>query len=311
MTIVTHTFNPSVDITYTVPDFHVGDVNRPTETIKNPGGKGINVSKVLAQLGADLHAYTYLGGANGRWIADQLECLDIPVSAVMIEGETRQCLAINDGQHQTEVLEKGPVISQEAQADYIAKLKAHAHPEVMTISGSSPQFEGATALEHLREVLSTAQAHYTILDTRADDLKSVLDSGLPINCIKPNEDEFEQLVGEHPDTEKKFYQLMKTHTLLKDVDVFLTLGARGAIIKLNNHIYRATVPTIQAVNAVGSGDSTVAGIAYGRTHFKQQPEQLIRHALACGMSNALQKETGKINIAQVEHFATQIQVEMV
>lgn len=55
----------------------------------------------------------------------------------------------------------------------------------------------------------------------------------------------------------------------------------------------------------------MAGIAYGKTHFKQQPEQLIRHALACGMSNALQKETGKINIAQVEHFATQIQVEMV
>ena len=311
MTIVTHTFNPSVDITYTVPDFHLGDVHRPTETIKNAGGKGINVSKVLAQLGASLQAYAYLGGANGRWMADQLERLDIPVSPVTIEGETRQCLAINDGQYQTELLEKGPVISQAAQASYIEKLKTHAHPEVMTISGSSPQFEGATAIEHLSEVLATAQAQYTILDTRADDLKVALESDLPIHCIKPNEDEFAQLVGEHPESEKNFYHLMKTHTLLKNIDVFLTLGARGAIIKLDNYIYCATVPVIQAVNAVGSGDSTVAGIAYGKMHFQQHPERLIRHALACGMSNAMQKETGRIDPAQVEHFATQIQVEMV
>src|SRR5699024_11342376 len=70
--IITHTFNPSIDITYNVEQLQLGNVHRPVQIIKNAGGKGLNVSKVLLQLGADLKAHTYLGGENGQWIERQL-----------------------------------------------------------------------------------------------------------------------------------------------------------------------------------------------------------------------------------------------
>src|SRR5699024_1788415 len=110
--IITHTFNPSIDITYNVEQLQLGNVHGPVQTIKNAGGKGLNVSKVLLQLGADLKAHTYLGGENGHWIERQLDEIGIPTIATHIKGSTRQCIAINDGSKQTEILEQGPEISQ-------------------------------------------------------------------------------------------------------------------------------------------------------------------------------------------------------
>ncbi|MCU5746316.1 hexose kinase [Staphylococcus sp. SQ8-PEA] len=321
--ILTHTFNPSIDITYTVPELNVGDVHRVREMIKNPGGKGINVSKVLKQLGAPLHALLYSGGANGRWLTSKLADLDLSYTALQIEGETRQCIAINDGRAQTEILEAGPVVSQEAQQSYLDEMAAQlvqSSVEVMTISGSSPQLAHIDAETHLKRVLALSPHSYNILDTKPEDLVSALKAGLAVDCIKPNRDEFRQLlrleqdkgsVDEADFEENNMCHIMTMHPLFKDIDVFLTLGAQGAIVKYQGQVYRATVPIIQAVNPVGSGDSTVAGIAYGIQHFSRQPERLIQHALACGMSNAMQQETGYINIKQVQELTTEINVEMI
>lgn len=105
--IATHTFNPSVDITYEIDPLVVGEVHRVKQKIENPGGKGINVTKVLHQLGAAHCAFGYLGGANGQWMADTLKEMGITSAFTLIQGQTRQSLALNDGQAQTEVLSKG------------------------------------------------------------------------------------------------------------------------------------------------------------------------------------------------------------
>lgn len=309
--IVTHTFNPSIDITYDVDHFDIGEVHRPLQTIRNAGGKGINVTKVLKQLGEPLTAYMYLGGKNGEWISNQLQALKISTQIIKIDGDTRQCIAVNDGQKQTEILEQGPTIGQSYQKQYQEQLAQQSQIDVMTINGSSPKFEQSDAFTHTKNILLQSPDSYNIVDIRASELKEILAGQLPVNAIKPNETEFQELVGHTIDDEKKFLEHMKADTTLNDIDIFLTLGARGALVKYDNQFYRATVPKIEATNPVGSGDSTVAGIAYGIQHFKEEPQQLIAFALACGMSNATQEQTGHIDIEQVKQFAEQITVEMI
>ncbi|MEJ7442873.1 PfkB family carbohydrate kinase, partial [Staphylococcus warneri] len=99
------------------------------------------MAKVLHQLGAAHCAFGYLGGVNGQWMADTLKAMGITSAFTFIKGQTRQSLALNDGQAQTEVLEQGPTISESEQQAYFENISKHAaDAKVVTISGSSPQF---------------------------------------------------------------------------------------------------------------------------------------------------------------------------
>ncbi|MES3714474.1 1-phosphofructokinase family hexose kinase [Staphylococcus ureilyticus] len=309
--ITTHTFNPSIDITYNVEQLQIGKVHRPFQSIKNAGGKGINVSKVLVQLGADLRAHTYLGGENGQWLEGKLNELNIPSIITHIKDSTRQCIAINDGNKQTEILEKGPEISQEEQNHYLNQLqKSNNYIDTMVISGSTPELQENSSLHHIKEILESTSNSYNIVDIRASELIKILQRKLPVHCIKPNEEEFKTLVNESELNEKKICTFMKAHSLFKGIDVFLTLGAKGAIVKINENIYKVEIPEIIVENPVGSGDATVAGIAFGRQKFYGEDQKIIRLALSCGMSNAAQKATGHINLKQIQAFANNIKVEL-
>jgi tagatose 6-phosphate kinase len=310
--IITHTFNPSVDITYEVENFRVGEIFRPTKTIKNAGGKGVNVTKVLADLNAEVMAFGYLGGTNGIWIENQLTLRGISHQFTKINGDTRQCLAINDSTNQTEVLEKGPYISLQEQQNYLDNLaQSHRDFKVLVVSGSTPDLEQQTNTQHLAKIMkSLTSSTYNIIDVRASELKMYLAHDIPIHCIKPNESEFAQLVEDSNMTEEKMYHHLKHNELLKGIDVFITLGNKGALIKLGSHIYRAQVPEIELQNAVGSGDATVAGIAYGRTLSNLTDESKIQLALACGSANAMQSETGKVSQQDVDRLMKQIKTRV-
>lgn len=311
--IMTHTFNPSIDITYEVKDFHIGDVIRPTMTIKNAGGKGINVTKVLADLNADVMAFGYLGGTNGTWIENQLTQKGIKHQFTKVAGETRQCLAINDGVNQTEVLEQGATISKQEQQKYLANLPQVQNDfDVIVVSGSTPNLEQQTKLEHLSTIMqSLTTTTYNIIDVRASELKVYLNHDIAIHCIKPNKSEFAELVDEENIDEEKMYYHLKHNKLFEGIDVFITLGNKGALVKFGaERIYRAQVPDITLHNAVGSGDATVAGIAYGATRSNLTDEAKIQLALACGSANAIQAETGKVMQQDVDDLKKQIKTRV-
>ncbi|MBI5974960.1 1-phosphofructokinase family hexose kinase [Staphylococcus canis] len=309
--IATHTFNPSIDITYSIDPIQVGEVNRVKDMIKNPGGKGINVTKVLDILNVPYRAYGYLGGSHGEWMKQALKDKHIETAFTDIKDETRQSLAINDGTSQTEVLEQGPTISKAEQEAYIETAKKGlAETTVVTISGSSPNLEDTSKFSHMQRVLELYQNSYNLVDTNAKELKQLLEEHLPIHCIKPNQSEFEMLIDASDLSIDACIHELKTHAFFKDIDVFLTLGGDGAIIKWKSDVYRATLPKKDIINPVGSGDSTVAGIAYS-VHEQLEPEAMIKLALACGTSNALQAQTGHIDLEQVETIKKEIEVERV
>lgn len=307
--ILTNTLNPSIDISYQVENLEIGAVHRPTQMIKNAGGKGINVTKVLDDLGADVTATGYLGGTNGQWIQTQLEQRNIKLQFIDIEGNTRQCIAINDGEHQTEILEAGPEVSKASQALYLKQLADIAHQyKVVTISGSTPKLMNQSKTAYMIKILNTLTNSYNIVDIDGQSLKAILGQSAHIRAIKPNQSEFEDLVNQKGLSHQDIIKILKTNQLFKDVDVFVTLGSEGAIIKLKESIYQATLPNINAVNSVGSGDATVAGIAYSVEH-DLDPVTTIQTALACGTSNAMQAATGKIIQQDVDDLIKKVGVE--
>lgn len=307
--ILTNTLNPSIDISYQVDSLEIGAVHRPTQMIKNAGGKGINVTKVLDDLGADVTATGYLGGTNGQWIQTQLVQRNIKLQFIDIEGNTRQCIAINDGEHQTEILEAGPEVSKGSQALYLKQLADIAHQyKVVTISGSTPKLMNQSKTAYMIKILNTLTNSYNIVDIDGQSLKAILGQSAHIRAIKPNQSEFEDLVNQKGLSHQDIIKILKTNQLFKDVDVFVTLGSEGAIIKLKESIYQATLPNINAVNSVGSGDATVAGIAYSVEH-DLDPVTTIQTALACGTSNAMQAATGKIIQQDVDDLIKKVGVE--
>ena len=108
------TFNPSIDRLYKLDKFKIGSVQRAEFVNPTAGGKGLNVAKVLRKLGEDVNCIGFLGGFNGEYIKSQLKEIGIENKFTNIKEETRICLNIIDSNNlSTEVLEKGPNISQE------------------------------------------------------------------------------------------------------------------------------------------------------------------------------------------------------
>lgn len=110
--ILTVTMNPSVDISYPLEEFNLDTVNRVAKVSKTPGGKGLNVTRVLKQLNDKVVATGLIGGALGTDIKEKLLQTGIKNDFFEISGETRNCIAILHEGNQTEILEKGPTITK-------------------------------------------------------------------------------------------------------------------------------------------------------------------------------------------------------
>lgn len=117
--ILTLTLNPSVDIAYPLTSLKLDDVNRVEEVSKTAGGKGLNVTRVLAQVGEPVIASGFIGGELGQFIAKKLDQADIKHAFYNIKGETRNCIAILHEGQQTEILEQGPEIDNEEATGFI------------------------------------------------------------------------------------------------------------------------------------------------------------------------------------------------
>ena len=137
--ILTVTMNPSVDTRYQLDELIIDDVNRVTPE-KTAGGKGLNVARVLGQLGDDVVATGLLGGHMGAYMAELMDVNGIKNDFVPIKGETRICLNILHAGNQTELLESGPTIAPEELDAFTAKFAELASKAaVVTISGSLPR----------------------------------------------------------------------------------------------------------------------------------------------------------------------------
>lgn len=305
--ILTITLNPSIDRRYDVAAFEKGKVFRTNDYQYTVGGKGLNVSKVISSFNEPVVATGFIGGSGGDFIANGLTEMDIKHDFVSIDGETRSCLAIiSDDASQTEILERGPSISsgeiEEFNNLYESLLEK---TDIICASGSLPE---GVPREIYRDMIFLAKKKNKkfILDTSGEALRLGIEAGPYL--VKPNKEELENLTGITIESEEDLMNSGK-YLLNKGIEmVVISLGEEGSMVFHKDHIYRVIVPTIEAVNPVGSGDSMVAGLALSISR-GYDFETMLKVGAACGTANAMESETGKVDQDRMNGIMDKVRIE--
>jgi tagatose 6-phosphate kinase len=311
--ILTVTLNPSLDSIYFTDTFVLGAMNRCGNPVKAIGGKGINAGRTAALLGAEVTAVGVLAGVNGTVIRSALE--QEPFSAthfLTVAGESRNAVTVMDSLHgQTEIVELGPQIAADT-AQQILELtsKLTAEPKeapILAFCGSVN-----TDNDHLyQDYLEHLGTSFKILtDISGRQLQHVLAGTVKPYFIKPNIHEFAELLAMSiKDKSEALAQL--NHPLLKEIPfILVSCGSAGAVARYHDQLFDIEIPQIAAINPTGSGDATVGGIAFGLDQ-GLSIEETLQYAMACGMSNALEKAVGSITLKNVHRFKEQIKVQRV
>lgn len=306
--ILTITANPSVDISYNIDNLKVDDVNRVEKVNKDAGGKGIHVSYVLKELGEEVTNAGFIGGKLGEFIEERLEQREISHDFIKLDDETRNCIAIIHDKNQTEILEKGPEVSEEKEREFLNHLeKISKKLDLINISGSLPK---GLDYNFYQKIIKIAKENKTFvsLDTSGESLKKVVEGKDKPDLIKPNEKEIVDIIGkDFPRNEKEIKEIFETENLKEISHIIVSQGKEGAIIKIKDKIYQAKVPQVKAINPVGSGDSSLAG-AISAIVNKENDQEFIKKSMTCGILNVLNEEIAYIELEDFDKYKEKIEI---
>ncbi|MBP3700848.1 MAG: 1-phosphofructokinase [Lachnospiraceae bacterium] len=308
--IYTITLNPALDKTVVIPSFAVDKVNRVTQVRVDPGGKGINVSKMIENLGGTSVAYAALGGEAGRQWQNLVQGFRFPVSRVQAHGETRTNLKVVDPHlhTNTDINEPGAALSKSALESLNEKLKGQLQPgDILVLSGSVPFgvdkdiYGKLTALAHTRGARTIVDAEGPLL-TEALKARPYL--------VKPNQYELGTYVGRPlsgvEDIAAAAEQMLQDGAQM----VLVSMGADGALlfhhgVDGGSRQFRAAAPSVCVSSTVGAGDSMVGAFAYGLEQ-GMPVEKVLRLAVAAGTAAVTCDGSQAPTLEQIERIKEQI-----
>lgn len=305
--ILTVTLNTAVDKTYTVSGFSLDRVHRPEERRVVPGGKGVNVARVLNEMGVDTLAMGLAGGHNGAYIKEGLEREQIPHLMVETREESRVCTTIIDPERktQTEVNENGPVIQEHEFRELDEALREHLpRAEALVLCGSIPP--GVPPDAYARWISAAREAGVWVL---LDSSGRALAEGIKAqpNCAKPNRREFMELTSSEVFTAEEIVENARPYVEDGVELMLVSLGKAGAVALTRDESWASTPPEIDFVSAVGSGDAFVAGFLYARHHGHGLAEAM-RMSTAAGAANAMTFGAGFCSKECIQSLAAQVEV---
>lgn len=275
--IYTVTFNPSLDYIVSVNDFQLGLTNRTDSELILPGGKGINVSTILMNLGIDSTAFGFAAGFTGEEIIREVEAMGIRSDFIKIDsGISRINLKLKniDG---TEINGSGPEISEEKIEELLRKLDILGEGDILVLAGSIPASMPADMYSTIMERLQHKNVTF-IVDATKDLLINVL-KYKPF-LIKPNNHELGELFDVKLTTREEVIPYGKKLQKQGARNVLISMAGEGEVLVAEDgSVYEAPAPKRTLVNAVGAGDSMVAGFTAGWIEKKDY-----RHAFYMGVS---------------------------
>jgi len=308
--VVTVTLNPAVDKTLFTSRVVMGTVNRIEEAINVPGGKGINVAKVLKAYDKDALCMGFLGGYNGKFIEDSIKEMGLKTDFTYVDGETRTSInLITEDGYVTEYLEPGPLVNGTFVNSFVKKYTdTIKDADMVVISGSIPQGVEPSIYADLINIANDLKKK-VVLDTSGEALKKGMYER-PF-MMKPNMRELENLSG------KRLRGMAEvTEAALEIVEwgvpnVMVSMGAKGILYAFEDNgeteVLYAPAPTIKVVNTVGSGDSAVAAFVKAALDGLSK-EETLKWAVAVSVANALSQENGIIDKEEVDRIFDQITV---
>jgi tagatose 6-phosphate kinase len=300
------TLNPSIDRSYELDDFVAGKVQRAKSVIATAGGKGLNVSRVANCLGGKVCCLGFLGGFTGGFIKQEIEAAGLINRFTPINGTTRICMNFRDNSGtSTEVLETGPEIMPDEINQFEKELrKVLKETKILVASGSLPQRLQKDYYGKISRICTEQNIKF-ILDSSGESLCLAI-KDRPF-LIKPNEEELKYITGISVKTLEDVFLASSKVLEMGAENVCVSLGKQGAMLNGSLGRFIVNIPTIEAVNTVGCGDSLVAGLAYALNEDYNIIEML-KIANGCGISNAMHKGVGQIDSVEVDRFAKQVTV---
>lgn len=300
--IYTITLNPALDRELRVPELQFDEVLRASATRLDWGGKGFNVSRMLAALGVKSIAMGFAGGHTGEKLRAGLAELGIETAFVEVAGETRTNVSIvneADGHH-IKVNEPGPQISPAEQQTLRAMLRERVQPgDWWVLAGSLPPGVPASFYADLIDDIRVGGA-FSALDTSGQALQ--LGCAARPDLVKPNSRELSELSAQPV---SNLEERVAAAQALNDIRyVAVSMGAEGAILCADGHAWQALPPTIQEANPIGAGDSMVAGLVWGLS--QGDPLDALAWGVACGAATASRAGTSVGTVSQVEQLREQV-----
>lgn len=306
--IATVTLNPSLDRTVTVEELVMDEANRWTSLRRDPGGKGINVSRVIHELGGKTVAYGFIGGLDGETLKHLLQQQGVPFDFTPIKGEIRSNFIIADlcSCHQTRIDAPGPHIMRHELQKLVQKVKhLNPKPDYLVFAGSVPPAVPADIYRHLIEAAKN-NGIKTVLDSDNKWLKEGMKA--KPNVIKPNVHEAEELLDKHLRSETAIAKALK---LLVDRGIevaVISRGKEGLIAANGEMVLKAIPPQVEVRSTVGAGDSTIAGLVL-KLNEGLGIDEACRWAVAAGTAATLTPGTELCRREDVEKLLSKVKIK--
>lgn len=283
--IYTVTFNPAIDYVVRLDrELKVGDVNRARGEDCVLGGKGINVSGVLAELGCESVALGFVAGETGAWLERGLAAQGLKTDFVHLEhGMTRINVKIK-AEKETELNGAGPDIPEGAMQELETKLDRLQKDDILILAGSIPASLAQTTYERLLARLEGCGVR-AVVDATRDLLVNVL-RYRPF-LIKPNNHELSEIVGIKLTNDNEVVTAAKMLQEKGARNVLVSMAGDGALLlDEQGGVHRIGCPKGTVVNSVGAGDSMVAGFVAGYQQSGGNYDTALRLGTACGSATA-------------------------
>lgn len=306
--IYTVTLNPAIDKTVVIENLHPGGVNRILSSREDAGGKGINVSKCLKNLGQESMAAMILAGQTGKRLDAMLKEMKIHILPIHADGDNRTNLKIIDPvrEENTDINETGPRIDMELLEQLKKKLGySVAKGDIVVLSGSLPKGTPTELYADWAKYFGKLGA-CVYVDADGVPMQKAL-TAIPY-MIKPNNEELAALL----DKERLTREEMVTEGLhlheMGIAEVVISLGGDGAIFISRDGVFQAEGLQVSVKSTVGAGDSMVAAMAFAQARNLSR-EETIRLAVAMGAASVMQSGSQPPEAELVWKLAKQVRLE--
>ncbi len=308
--ILTVTLNPAIDQTLVLERFVAGDTVRVKSSRFDPGGKGINVSRVTRELGGESVAMGFAPGGLGRYIEQTLKHDGIQCDFVHTKGETRTNITILDESRHTHTIlsDPGPETERRFVEQLLSKLRKRLRPgDWLVLAGSIPP---PLSPDVYTEIIDLARENgvHTVLDSDGPALVAGVAAGPEM--VKGNRRELERLLHRRLDDEKS---TLEAAHMLREMSIrtaLITRGREGAVVVSDEGSWRSLAPRVRAVSAVGSGDALLAGVVLTLSRGGTM-EEALRLGVASGTACVLTPGTELCHRREVDVLHPRVRVQRI
>lgn len=300
--IYTLTANPAIDMNFLSQTSDLNKVNRTSDIVYSPNGKGINVSVTLKYFNIDSTVLGFFGGFTGRYIVDELKKREIEVRPCWIEENTRinTFITVPDGEYK--FVNKGPWVNKEVQHELVEELRYAIDCEMLVISGSLPP---SIDERYYDEILAYCESHEidVVLDISSSKLRELLKYRPKL--IKPNDEELAEIFGLTLETEDDIKEALMFLYKEGAQNILLTLGEKGMYFFNGETIYYCEPKQVKLVSSACAGDACLASFL---SEWKVDVEQALKKASAIGANVA--ESYGLGDFSKYAEYLNEIQVNI-